>query len=180
MQNICEQIEQIHSELSKMNLADKMGYIIGKQAEINSYANQLVQNRILRGSFTPEEKTAVQQLQEIQNELNVHKAEKISHHGSANGHPKYIPGHKRLHRRRLGCLRNAIIMGRNGAYSGIYDSKVINCFDMFTRIVYTEKDDKFQPIDAFGLHWRSGKIRYLYYYSRLPSNQYVCSRYRGK
>ena len=86
----------------------------------------------------------------------------ISHHGSANGHPKYISGHKRLHRRRLGCLRNAIIMGRNGAYSGIYDSKVINCFDMFTSIVYTEKDDNFQPIDAFGLHWESGKIRYLY------------------
>ena len=76
MQNICEQIEQIHSELSNMNLADKMGYIIGKQAEINSYANQLAQNRILRGSFTPEEKTAVQQLQEIQNELNVHKADR--------------------------------------------------------------------------------------------------------
>ena len=75
MQSICEQIEQIHSELSKMNLSDKMGYIIGKQAEINSYANQLVQNRILRGFFTPEEKTAVQQLQEIQNELNVHKAD---------------------------------------------------------------------------------------------------------
>ena len=75
MQSICKQVEQIHSELSKMNLADKMGYIIGKQAEINSYANQLVQNRILRGSFTPEEKTAVQQLQEIQNELNVHKAD---------------------------------------------------------------------------------------------------------
>lgn len=86
----------------------------------------------------------------------------ISHHGSANGHPKYIPGHKRLHRRRLGCLRNAIIMGRNGAYSGIYDSKVINCFDMFTRIVYTEKNDNFQPIDAFGLLWRYGNIRYLY------------------
>ena len=95
------------------------------------------------------------------------KAEKVSHskmlshHGSANGHPKYIPGHKRLHRRRLGCLRNAIIMGRNGAYSGIYDTKVINCFDMFTRIVYTEKDDNFHPIDAFGLRWRSGEIRYL-------------------
>ena len=57
MQSICKQIEQIHSELSKMNLADKMGYMI------------------LRGFFTPEEKTAVQQLQEIQNELNVHKAD---------------------------------------------------------------------------------------------------------
>lgn len=62
MQNICEQVDQIHSELSKMNLADKMVYIIGKQAEINSYANQLAQNRMLRDSFTLEEKTAVQQL----------------------------------------------------------------------------------------------------------------------
>ena len=74
MQDICQQIEEIHSELSKMELADKMVYIIGKQAEINCYANHLAQNRLLRGSFTPEEKTAVQQLQDIQNELNAHKA----------------------------------------------------------------------------------------------------------
>lgn len=75
MQDIFQQIENIHSELSKMNLADKMGYIIGKQAEIDSYANQLAQNRILRGFFTLEEKTAVRQLQEMQNELDAHKAD---------------------------------------------------------------------------------------------------------
>lgn len=75
MQNICEQVKQIHSELSEMNLANKMSYIIGKQAEINAYANQLAQNRILRGFFTPEEKTAVQQLQDIQKELDTHKAD---------------------------------------------------------------------------------------------------------
>lgn len=75
MEDICQQIERIHSELSKMNLADKMGYIIGKQTEINLYANRLAQNRILRGCLTPEEKTAVRQLQDIQNELNVHKAD---------------------------------------------------------------------------------------------------------
>lgn len=60
MQSICEQIEQIHSELSKMNLADKMGYIIGKQAEINSYANQLVQNRIKDYEFSSWASTTAQ------------------------------------------------------------------------------------------------------------------------
>jgi len=75
MQDICKQIENIHSELSKMNLTKKMGYILEKQAEINSYANQLAQNRMLRGFFTLEEKTAVWQLQDMQNELDAHKAD---------------------------------------------------------------------------------------------------------
>ena len=52
MQDICKQIERIHSEWSKMNLTDKMGYIIRVQSELNSMANTLAQNRILRGSFT--------------------------------------------------------------------------------------------------------------------------------
>ena len=75
MQDICRQIERIHSEWSKMNLADKMGYIIRVQSELNSMANTLAQNRILRGSFTLEEQTAVRQLQDIQNDLDAHKAD---------------------------------------------------------------------------------------------------------
>ena len=75
MQNICEQIDQIYSELSKMDLTEKMGYIVSKQAEINSYANQLARNRMLRGRFTPEEKIAVRQLQDMQNDLNFHKVD---------------------------------------------------------------------------------------------------------
>ena len=75
MQDICKQIERIHSEWSKMNLTDKMGYIIRVQSELNSMANTLAQNRILRGSFTLEELTAVRQLQDIQNDLDAHKAD---------------------------------------------------------------------------------------------------------
>ena len=75
MQDICRQIERIHSEWSKMNLTDKMGYIIRVQSELNSMANTLAQNRILRGSFTLEELTAVRQLQDIQNDLDAHKAD---------------------------------------------------------------------------------------------------------
>ena len=75
MQDICRQIERIHSEWSKMNLADKMGYIIRVQSELNSMANTLAQNRLLRGSFTLEELTAIRQLQDIQNDLDAHKAD---------------------------------------------------------------------------------------------------------
>lgn len=73
--NILEQIEKIHSEWSKMNLTDKMGYIIRVQSELNSMTNTLAQNRMLRGFFTPEEKTAVRLLQDIQNDLNAHKSD---------------------------------------------------------------------------------------------------------
>ena len=56
---ICQQIEKIHSEWSKMKLADKMGYIIRVQSDLNSLANMLAQNRMLRGYFTIEEQAAV-------------------------------------------------------------------------------------------------------------------------
>lgn len=73
--NICQQIDDFHSEWSKMKLTDKMGYIISKQAELNSMTNTLAKNCLLRGFLTLEEKTAVRQLQEIQNELDSHKAD---------------------------------------------------------------------------------------------------------
>ena len=75
MQDTCQQIEETYSEWSKMNLTDKMAYIMSKQHELNSWANILANNRYFRGYFTPEEKAAVQQLQDIQNELISHKAE---------------------------------------------------------------------------------------------------------
>ena len=75
MQSICQQIERIHSEWSKMKLADKMGYIIRVQSDLNSMANMLAQNRSIRGYFTMEEQTAVRQLQDMQNEIDAHKAD---------------------------------------------------------------------------------------------------------
>lgn len=75
MQNICEQIENIHSEWSKMSLTDKIGYILGKQIELKQLITRLNCNRSIRGYYTPQELTAVQQLQDIQNELNAQKAD---------------------------------------------------------------------------------------------------------
>ncbi|MBQ6226478.1 MAG: hypothetical protein IJJ73_09295 [Bacteroidaceae bacterium] len=73
--NTIQQIEKFHSKWSKMNLADKMTYIMSKQLELNSWANTLANNRHFRGYFIPEEKAVVQQLQDIQKELNSHRAE---------------------------------------------------------------------------------------------------------
>lgn len=73
--NIVRQIEQFHSEWSKMDLGSKMGFLMGKQIEINSWANALARNRAFRGYFTQDEMAAVQQLQDVQNELDRHKAE---------------------------------------------------------------------------------------------------------
>ena len=69
------QIELFHSEWSKMDLGSKMGFLMGKQIEINSWANALARNRAFRGYFTQDEMAAVQQLQDVQNELDRHKGE---------------------------------------------------------------------------------------------------------
>lgn len=73
--SIFRQIEQFHSEWSKMDLVSKMGFLMGKQMEINSWANALVKNRAFRGYYTPDEMIAVRQLQVVQNEQDRHKAE---------------------------------------------------------------------------------------------------------
>lgn len=73
--NIFRQIEQFHAEWSKMDLGRKMSFLMGKQIEINSWANALVKNRAFRGHYTPDEMIAVRQLQAVQNELDRYKTE---------------------------------------------------------------------------------------------------------
>ena len=72
---IVRQIEQFHSEWSKMDQGSKMAFLMSKQLEISSWANTLVKNRAFRGYFTIDEMAAVRQLQDVQNELNHYKAE---------------------------------------------------------------------------------------------------------
>lgn len=73
--NIIQQIEQFHSEWTRMDIAVRIGFLISKQQELNIWANSLVNNRIRRGYYTNEEIVAIQQLREIQSELDRHKAE---------------------------------------------------------------------------------------------------------
>lgn len=51
--NTIQQIEQFHSEWSRMELEAKMGFIVSRQAELNAWANNLAKSRMLRGYFTP-------------------------------------------------------------------------------------------------------------------------------
>ena len=91
----------------------------------------------------------------------------ISHHGSSTGHPDvssvcHSPG-----RTYLNCLRNsiskAILMGRDGAYSGIYDyPTVVGFFNNIPKcLVYTEKDNLGKPNKFVELNWGSGEVRYF-------------------
>jgi len=74
--------------------------------------------------------------------LNNAKFYCISHHGSQNGHERTnCPLGRRLSNMSDCCSRisKAILMGREGAYSGIYASQVIQ--DFGGKIVFSERDD---------------------------------------
>ncbi|MDO4186063.1 MAG: hypothetical protein Q4D30_06225 [Bacteroidales bacterium] len=73
--NILQQIEDFHSEWSKMDLSEKIGFLMSRQRNLDAWAKSLAYNRFFRGYFTPEEKAAVRLLQDIQNDLDQHKAE---------------------------------------------------------------------------------------------------------
>ena len=73
--NIVQQIEQFHAYMSRIALAEKVSCIVSRQNDIKMWANALLNIRVYRGYFTSEERIAIRQLQDIQNELDRHKAE---------------------------------------------------------------------------------------------------------
>lgn len=82
----------------------------------------------------------------------------ISHHGSGNGHPTMPCANMRR-----GCptplacvatgLKKAIMMGRNGAYPGIYDRGVTRCWSSMGVLEYTEYMNDYLELD-----WKSGVV----------------------
>ena len=88
----------------------------------------------------------------------------ISHHGSINGHPDIncARQNKVLH-----CLTSkldmAFIMGRDGAFKGIYSPVVISYFGKSpNKLYFTEYDfnNKNLPVRYFGLEWASSVVTY--------------------
>ena len=75
LDNTIQQIEQFHTEWSRMDLGAKMSLLVRRQIELNAWMNSLANTRIHRGYFTPEEQAAVRLLQDIQNDLDNHKSE---------------------------------------------------------------------------------------------------------
>lgn len=86
----------------------------------------------------------------------------ISHHGSITGHinrPCVCNSVNDI----LSCCKKecsvAIIMGRAGAYNGIFCPTVIN--DFASRIFYSEKDSSGRNVRGFVLDWSNITFRYI-------------------
>lgn len=88
----------------------------------------------------------------------------VSHHGSMTGHVD-IPCLERNHYPKVGnCikagpLQKAILMGRDGAYPGIYNNGVVNYWGNILR--YSEHDDQNNSRCAYVLEWGLNNERYL-------------------
>ena len=83
----------------------------------------------------------------------------VSHHGSGNGHPTMPCANPRKARPTpLACvttgLKKAILMGRDGAYTGIYDSRVTGYWGAMAGVLeYTEYMNDYLELD-----WKSGVV----------------------
>ena len=88
----------------------------------------------------------------------------VSHHGSINGHPSLEYKSKRFPWPRLHCicrrLDKVILMGKDGAFSGIYDSGVVGFWDSNKHLIYSEKDSAGAPVKFIELKWGSGCVNY--------------------
>ena len=87
----------------------------------------------------------------------------VSHHASLTGHInlRCLSGPCRII---LDCVKHglqyAIVMGRDGAYNGIYNAQVIS--DFCKSIVYSEKDNRGKMTRGFILEWKTAKVTYIY------------------
>lgn len=89
----------------------------------------------------------------------------ISHHGSINGHPdmdcckidRPMPN-------MMDCVTNrkreVFLMGRNGAYNGIYSEQVEDYWNSLGNLVYTEKDTTGKTVRFVELDWKNGTVVY--------------------
>ena len=87
----------------------------------------------------------------------------VSHHASLTGHID-IPCLSGPFPTVLDCVQHnlqyAIVMGRDGAYDGIYDAQVIQ--DFGNRIIYSEKDDSGNKTRGVALEWKNDKTIHIY------------------
>jgi len=79
----------------------------------------------------------------------------VSHHGSLNGHIRTLcPVHITI-TNLSDCINNSstssIVMGRHGAFSGIYSSRVIS--DLGASLIYSEKDNLGRLASFLEIEW---------------------------
>ena len=90
----------------------------------------------------------------------------ISHHGSFNGHPAKTCSGTGYHKTILKCilfkLKKAVLMGRDGAYTTMFDPKVVRDFDFNERLVTTDMKNGRTPLKYLRLDWISGDVKYYF------------------
>lgn len=90
----------------------------------------------------------------------------VSHHGSITGHPDislrcHAIGNTCLSCMRNGSLSRAVLMGRNGAFKGIYSPQVCHFFSGLRGcLVFTEIDPSGIPNRFVELDWDSAIVHY--------------------
>lgn len=92
----------------------------------------------------------------------------ISHHGSNNGHPDILCQGSRNHDKVIECmncnLSKTVLMGRDGAYSTMFDPNVVSFFNKKNnRLVTTDmKRGKDESLKYLILDWHNGNVNYIF------------------
>ena len=75
MNNILHQIDQLHSEWTKAKISGEIGYLLGRQQELQQQMNYMAILRMIKGSFTLDELNYVHKLQEMWADLQRQQAD---------------------------------------------------------------------------------------------------------
>jgi hypothetical protein len=90
----------------------------------------------------------------------------ISHHGSLNGHPETKCLGTGVFGTDLECistgLSKAVLLGRDGAYSTMFDPHVVSDFDYNKKLITTDMKSGKTPLKYLTLNWMNGNVQYYY------------------
>ena len=90
----------------------------------------------------------------------------ISHHGSLNGHPENNCLGTHVYSSALHCimdgLSKAVLLGRDGAYTTMFDPKVVNDFGINNMLITTDMKFGKTSLKYLTLNWINGGVQYYY------------------
>lgn len=75
MNNILHQIDQLHSEWTKAKISGEIGYLLGRQQDLQQQINYMVNLRMIIGSLSLDELNYVHKLQEMWADLQNQQAD---------------------------------------------------------------------------------------------------------
>ena len=90
----------------------------------------------------------------------------ISHHGSLNGHPENNCLGTHVFKTALDCISKgiskAVLLGRDGAYTTMFDPKVVNDFGINNMLITTDMKFGKTSLKYLTLNWINGGLQYYY------------------